>query len=391
MTLVIQNNDDPIFVWLGTILSMGPFPHIDPIPIPAPVWLMKLLSLVTLALHFTAVMLLVGSLVLTIVLDVRARATKDSDRASAAHTLARRLPVIMTWVINLGVPPLLFAQVLYSPAIYSSSVLIGALWASVIPLLMLAYWMLYQTANRSAEGKPVVVHALVALLVVMGIGQIYSMNMTLMLRPEVWQEMYASNAFGMHGAKGDPTITPRWMFVMCGGPMMGGVWALLLANMKHLTDGARAVLRRAGGVSAAVGALLQLLFGYLVVSRQPENVHQALGSNTLMTVSAVLVVATLAGAAALGLLQVARTGGLALGVAGLLAGFLSNAGAAIYRDGLRDITLKAKGFDVWNRVESSNWSVVIVFLLLFVGMIFMIYWLLGVMRKATAPTEQVTI
>jgi hypothetical protein len=102
-------------------------------------------------------------------------------------------------------------------------------------------------------------------------------------------------------------------------------------------------------------------------------------------------VATLAGAAALGLLQVARAGGLALGVAGLLAGFLSNAGAAIYRDGLRDITLKAKGFDVWNRVESSNWSVVIVFLLLFVGMIFMIYWLLGVMRKATAPTEQVTI
>ena len=42
------------------------FPTPDPIPLPAPVWLLKLLSLLTLGLHFGAVMILVGSLILTI-------------------------------------------------------------------------------------------------------------------------------------------------------------------------------------------------------------------------------------------------------------------------------------------------------------------------------------
>ena len=36
-----------------------------------------------------------------------------------ARALARRLTVVMTFVINLGVPPLLFAQVLYGRALYT--------------------------------------------------------------------------------------------------------------------------------------------------------------------------------------------------------------------------------------------------------------------------------
>ena len=34
---------------MGTISS---FPAVDPIPIPAPIWLVKLLHIVTLSLHF---------------------------------------------------------------------------------------------------------------------------------------------------------------------------------------------------------------------------------------------------------------------------------------------------------------------------------------------------
>ena len=41
---------------------MDLLPALDPIPLPAPVWLFKLLHTVTLALHFGAVHLLVGGL-----------------------------------------------------------------------------------------------------------------------------------------------------------------------------------------------------------------------------------------------------------------------------------------------------------------------------------------
>ena len=115
---------------------MPPFPAVDPIPLPAPIWLFKLLHIVTLSLHFVAVEMLLGGLLLAVVLSLF---RGSSPAHVTARAIARRLTVVMTYVINLGVPPLLFAQVLYGRALYTSSILIGAYWISIIVLLMLAY------------------------------------------------------------------------------------------------------------------------------------------------------------------------------------------------------------------------------------------------------------
>src|SRR6201998_201555 len=113
---------------------MQSFPVVDPIPLPAPIWLIKLLHIVTLGLHFVAVEMLLGGLLFAVVLSL----FRNSPHASVtARALARRMTVVMTYVINLGVPPLLFAQVLYGRAIYTSSVMIGARWIAVIPALIL--------------------------------------------------------------------------------------------------------------------------------------------------------------------------------------------------------------------------------------------------------------
>jgi hypothetical protein len=367
------------------------FPSVDPIPLPAPIWLMKLLSLVTLALHFSAVMLLVGSLLLVCWHNFFGRSRQDSDQISASFVLARRLPVIMTYVINLGIPPLLFAQVLYGRALYSSSILIAVMWFAVILLVMLDYWLLYRIgpaieAHRSGWGL-----ALVALLITLGIGQIYAMNMTLMLRPEVWQQMYAHSPMGLQGVHGDPTTTPRWLFVMAGGPVFGGLWALTLSNMGHVSNGVKRYLRRSGGLLTLLGALAQIACGLLVTARQPEAVRQGLASHALYNISGLLFVATILVTALLAAAQGARAvSSVPLATVGLLTGFLSVAASVIYRDGIRDLTLLQKGYNVWNRVEYSNWSVIGLFLLLFVIMLVIIVWLLNVMRQATAPIEQVT-
>ena len=365
------------------------FPAVDPSPIPAPVWLMKFLSLVTLALHFSAVMILVGCLLLVIWLNYRGLSKRNVDVNSAAYVIARRLPVVMTFVINLGVPPLLFAQVLYGRAIYSSSVLIGALWISVLFQLMLAYWLIYKTIARLEANKPAWPLALITLLIVMGIGQIYAMNMTLMLHPESWKEMYFNSPSGLQGYHGDPTTTPRWLFVMAGGLVFGGLWSVMLSNMKHIGDGVKATLRRSGGGLAAVGCLVQLACAYLVVTGQPDAVKQGLGG-PLYLISGILFVATTAVAGLLAIGQAAKAASnVLLGAAGVVVAFLANAGAAIFRDGIRDLTLLQKGYNVWQRTENSNWSVIVIFLLLFVSMLGIIYWLLSVMRQATPPSEQV--
>lgn len=366
------------------------FPQADPIPLPAPVWLMKLLSLLTLGLHFAAVMLLIGSLMLVIWLNFRGLARKDRNLLLASFTLAKRHPLIMTYVINLGVPPLLFLQVLYGPQIYSSSVLIGVTWISVIFLLMIAYWLLYRAAAWIEAGKRGWIPALLSLIVVMIIGKIYSMNMTLMLRPEVWNEMYQNSPEGLSMVKGDPTVMSRFLFVFLGGPLIGGLWAALLSNMVYLAEGVRDVLRKAGGMLALFGALGMLGAGYQVMSQQPQLVRDGIAGAPMYNISLLACGATILLAGVLGLVQGFGKGtNVLISTLGLVVGFLSCVTSGIVRDGIRDFVLKSKGFDVYNVQVYPNWSVLIVFLLLFVIMLGIVYWLFQVMRSATPPKEEI--
>src|ERR1700758_1193479 len=197
---------------------MQSFPAVDPIPLPAPIWLLKLLHIVTLSLHFVAVEMLLGGLLLAVLFSLFRGSPLSLVTARA---LARRLTVVMTYVINLGVPPLLFAQVLYGRALYTSSVLIGVYWISIIPILMLIYWLLYRFSARLDAGKSAWWVGLSAWLLAGCVAQMLSTNMTLMLRPEAWRSMYAASGAGAYLPTGDPTQFPRWLLMMVGGLFIG--------------------------------------------------------------------------------------------------------------------------------------------------------------------------
>ncbi len=212
---------------------MNFFPSVDLIPLPAPVWLFKALHILTLSLHFTAMLMMLGSILVATWLSLRSRSGGSRTiQASAAFSLARRLPIVMTYVINLGVPPLLFAQVLYGRALYTSSVLIGVYWISVIVLLTLCYWLLYKFAARIEAGKRAWPFGLTAWLLAGAIAKIYTMNMTLMIRPAAWSEMYSKTATGILLPTGDPTMMVRWLFMLAGGLVIAGLWMSWLAGRK---------------------------------------------------------------------------------------------------------------------------------------------------------------
>ncbi len=48
------------------------------------------------------------------------------------------LPLVIAFAVNFGVAPLLFLQVLYGHFIYTSSILMGIFWISIIPALIIA-------------------------------------------------------------------------------------------------------------------------------------------------------------------------------------------------------------------------------------------------------------
>ncbi|HTJ00362.1 MAG TPA: hypothetical protein VL527_15895, partial [Dongiaceae bacterium] len=264
---------------------MNQFPAVDPIPLPAPVWLFKALHILTLALHFTAVELILGGIVLAAWLNFRGTANRNSPASalqlSAAYSLARRLPVVMTFVINLGVPPLLFSQVLYGRALYTSSVLIGFWWISVIVLLTICYWLLYRFSAGAERGKVAWPYGLAAWILAEVIARIYTSNMTLMLRPGVWRDMYAKSGLGTALPMDDPTITPRWLFMLAGGLTATGLWMVWLASRKQIEARVRTYLAATGGRLALLMIVAQTVLAFLVFKAQPEAVKTGLATTAL--------------------------------------------------------------------------------------------------------------
>jgi hypothetical protein len=371
---------------------MYPYPAVDPIPLPAPIWLFKLLHIVTLSLHFVAVEMLLGGLLIAVGFSLFGRSAQSSV---AARAIARRLTVVMTYVINLAVPPLLFAQVLYGRALYTSSVLIGTYWIAVVLLLMAAYWLLYQFSARLDAGKTAWHLGLLAWLISGFVGHILSTNMTLMLRPEVWRQMYAASGAGVYLPTGDPTTEPRFLMMLAGGLFVGGLWCVYLAARSTFTADEQKFLASLGGKIAALFGVVYLASGIWANAVQPAPVKAMLAAPPAGYGFYKLY--ALGGYAWLAFVAVGVVLALVAGFGKVAANWLAWAGALVallleivlvtYRDAIRDITLLSKGFDVWDRVVVTNWSVVGLFLVLFVVGLGIIGWLISVVARAQKVME----
>jgi len=367
---------------------MSHFPAADPIPLPAPVWLFKTLHNLTFALHLGAVEMLLGGLILGILFGAIGKMRRSGEMVQAAGMIAHRLPTVMALLINLGVPPLLFAQVLYGRALYTSSVLIGAYWISVIFLLMASYYGLYFSAKRADAKRPWTAIGIASLVLVLTIAFIYSNNMTLMLRPQVWAEMYRNSPGGMQWNTSDPVLWPRWLFFMFGSLPAAGGALMLLSLRSHFEDGLKRFLFRAGGGAMALGIAIQVVLAGFTMAAQPQGIVSQAMQSPIFNASYYGWIATAALVALIGIAGAALSSPKAVvAAAGSLVVFLNIAATVMVRDGLRDVTLRAAGFEVWDRQVVTNWSVVGIFLILFVGALAAVVYLTRVMAKAKRIEE----
>jgi hypothetical protein len=221
--------------------------------------------------------------------------------------------------------------------------------------------------------------------------------MTLMLRPEVWRGMYSASAMGAYLPTGDPTLTPRWLLMIAGGMFIGGLWMIYLAGRSTFTPEEKSYVAALGGKVAAAFGVVYLVAGLWAASVQPAVVKAGLAGHSgypLYKFSglagygwlALVVVAVLVAA-------IAGFGKLPAGLIGwaawacVLLAVLLEIMFTIYRDGVRDLTLLSKNYDVWDRVVVTNWSVVGLFLVLFVAGLGVVGWLVSVVARAEKVME----
>jgi hypothetical protein len=123
----------------------------------------------------------------------------------------QHLPTLIALTINLGVPPLLFVQVLFGQFFYSSSVMMSVYWIMVIPILILAYYGAYIYCSK-INTKPIIgkISLIISTIFMLYIGLMFVSNSTLALQPEKWV-----NYFSDQGGKllnfSDASLLPRYL------------------------------------------------------------------------------------------------------------------------------------------------------------------------------------
>jgi hypothetical protein len=255
-----------------------PIPHVDPLPLPGPVWLFTALLLVVFTLHVAAMNSALGGGLWALWNYVRGRHAEHPYSRRLANELAEMLPTFLAFTVTLGVAALLFVQVLYGNFLYASSILIGTLWLAVIPLVMVAYYGLYYFSYTAESEKGSAGWVLgVSVCLLLGIAFIFVNNMTLMLSPERWLGMYRSHPNGWNLNLGERSLIPRYLHIV------NGAIALFSAILAHLgmrrmkVDAAygRWMVQRAALVFAACTGL-QFLLGMWLLLAIPREVAMVL-------------------------------------------------------------------------------------------------------------------
>jgi len=267
-------------------------------------------------------------------------------------------------------------------------VLIGTYWIAVIALLAGIYYSVYLSARRADRRQAWAVPGFAALLLVLTIAFIYSNNMTLMLRPQVWPAMSHGASTGFQLNSSDPTLLARWLFFITGALPVAGA-ALALLSIRHgLGEDAWRFLARGGGAATAGGILLQCSFADLAIAAQPQIVFQSVINDPVYGAFAYAWIATAVLLFVAGLMGViisaSRAVAKTIAIAGASIAFLNVGATVMVRDGIRDFSLRAAGFDVWNRQVAPNWPIIGISLFLFAAAVSAIGYLITVKTRGAA-------
>jgi len=342
-------------------------PTMDPNPLPAPYWVLKLLLIVTFFLHIVAMNFMLGGGVLALVSKWRAKDRESGNRMFL--DLAKKLPSLVPAAITLGIAPLLFLQVLYGQFFYTSSILMAWPWFLVLVMLTVAYYGFYYVSFRSGQrpGRAGGVMLCSVVLLTL-IGFFFSNNITLSQTPSRWAAKYFARPSGWNLNLSEPTLFPRYLHFFTAAIAVGGIFVVFmaLANWKRDNEYGRELLQF-GGKTFMYATMAQFVVGVIFLISLPRELRMLfMGDNPLATT--LLLVGITGALAAIFLMSGAlRTENIrvaAIYVPAILAVVILS--MSVMRDILRDAYLKPY-FHPEQFVVTTQWSVLPLFLALFVG------------------------
>jgi hypothetical protein len=105
------------------------------------------------------------------------------------------MPFALSGAITAGVAPLLFVQILYRQQFYTANLLLGWRWMVVIPVLVIAFYLLYVLKSKVISGLPLIVRLTLSLSVAacfLFVAFCWTANHLLSLDAAKWPDAYES-------------------------------------------------------------------------------------------------------------------------------------------------------------------------------------------------------
>jgi hypothetical protein len=330
----------------------------------APLWLVTVLHLLTLTLHFLAMNVLLGGAAITLWSSARNR-----WNGTQAADFSRLFPAATAATVTLGVAPLLFLQLVYPRQVYAAAIVSGWFWLLVPGAVITAYYAFYRASHQGQRtgraDHPMLVLALLGLLYV---SLVYSSVFSMAEQPALVRALYAKNQSGWVWNPSVGSYALRWLHMVLGAWTVGGFFVGMLGRKDPAVSATgKAAFAWGMGLAAAAG------IAYLA-SLGPQL-------EAFMRSPAILA---LAGAVLLSLAALHFFFRKAFWVSGL-ALFLSVFGMVYARQVLRLLRLGAT-FDPASWRIAPQWSPFLLFLVCFLVMLAVLAWMLWLFFGSRSET-----
>lgn len=190
----------------------------------APIWLVHVLHVITLALHFIAMNFLVGGVLIILFGKI-----EDKWNNAVVQKFVKMFPNAMAATVTFGVAPLLFLQLVYPKQVYSASIVSGWFWLMVIVTAIISYYFLY-AASFGSKSNNTKTYLILAFIGFIYISFIYSSVFSLVERPVEIAKMYEANQSGTIINTMFGSYLFRWLHMLLGAVTVGGFFVGLLGK-----------------------------------------------------------------------------------------------------------------------------------------------------------------
>jgi len=191
----------------------------------APLWLITVLHIVTLTLHFVAMNFLLGGVIVVLFAKL-----KDKWNDPTIRKFVKMFPNAMAATVTIGVAPLLFVQLVFHRQTYAASIISGWFWLMIVIAVIIGYYFLYASSfsKKSPGNKPV--YLSLALICLLYVSFIYSSVFSMAERPEFFKSLYAGNQSGLLINPDLNSYIFRWLHMVLGAVTVGGFFVGIIGK-----------------------------------------------------------------------------------------------------------------------------------------------------------------